>query len=56
MKNDITGDEIKSRIPSREYLDNYDRIFRNGSKKEKEGRHQAHEVEGEATETEDSKA
>jgi len=28
-KNDVTGDEIKSKVPSKEFLDNYDRIFRN---------------------------
>jgi len=38
-RNDITGDEIKSRAPSKAYLDNYDRIFSHG-KKEKSG-HQA---------------
>jgi hypothetical protein len=42
MKNDITGDEIKSRAPSKEYLTNYDRIFGNG-KKEKSG-HQQNKV------------
>lgn len=26
-KNDITGDSIQSKVTSKEYLDNYDRIF-----------------------------
>ena len=26
-KNDITGDSIKSKITSKSYLDNYDKIF-----------------------------
>ncbi len=30
-KNDITGDNIKSKIASKEYEDNYDKIFRNKS-------------------------
>lgn len=28
-KNDITGDEIKSKVISKEYEDNFDKIFRN---------------------------
>lgn len=27
-KNDITGDAIKSKVPSKEYLDRFDAIFR----------------------------
>lgn len=47
-KNDITGDSIKSRLPSQNYEDNYDRIF----KKEKTNRKQ-NNVEGtDATSTE----
>lgn len=33
-KNDITGDEIKSKTPSVAYRDNYDAIFRKGEKNE----------------------
>jgi hypothetical protein len=29
-KNDITGDEIKSKRPSKNYDENYDRIFKKG--------------------------
>jgi hypothetical protein len=28
-RNDITGDEIKSKVSSKEFEDNYDKIFRN---------------------------
>lgn len=28
-KNDITGDDIKTKVSSKEYLNNYDRIFGN---------------------------
>jgi thiamine pyrophosphokinase len=31
-KNDITGDNIKSKINSKQFEDGYDRIFRNKSK------------------------
>jgi hypothetical protein len=34
-KNDITGDNIKSKINSKEFEDGYDRIFRNKSKTDK---------------------
>ena len=34
--NDITGDKIKSKIPSKEYLDNYDVIFGKPEKKAEE--------------------
>lgn len=26
-KNDVTGDKIQSKVPSKAYLDNYDKIF-----------------------------
>jgi hypothetical protein len=32
-KNPITGDKIKSRVPSKEYLENYDKIFGKKPKK-----------------------
>jgi hypothetical protein len=28
-KNDVTGDDIKSKVSTKEYEDNYERIFRN---------------------------
>lgn len=34
-KNDITGDDIKTKVASKEYEDNFDRIFRNKSKADK---------------------
>lgn len=33
-KNDVTGDSIRSKVPSKEYKDNYDKIF--GKKEDKE--------------------
>ena len=33
MKNDITGDEIRSRVPSKKYRENYDRISRKNVKR-----------------------
>lgn len=35
-KNDVTGDSIQSKIPSKEYSDNWDRIFGKKENKEKE--------------------
>lgn len=32
-KNDITGDKLISKIPTKEYQDNYDRIFRREQKR-----------------------
>ena len=34
-RNDITGDKIKSKPPSKEYKDNYDKIFRKPNKDKK---------------------
>jgi hypothetical protein len=34
-KNDVTGDEIKSKVSTKEYEDNYDKIFRNKSEANK---------------------
>lgn len=33
--NDITGDNIKSRAPNKNYADNYDRIFRKNKEADK---------------------
>lgn len=39
--NDVTGDMLISRTPSKAYLDNYDLIFRKGNpKKDKEDENQ----------------
>ena len=38
-KNDITGDKIQSGVPSQEYLNNYDAIFRKPKKETNEVLH-----------------
>lgn len=35
-KNDITGNNIKTKVPSKEYLENYDNIFKNQIRKKRE--------------------
>jgi hypothetical protein len=35
-KNDVTGDAIKTKIPSKAYRDNWERIFGKTSKKKRE--------------------
>lgn len=35
-KNDITGDKLKSKVPSKKYSDNYDKIFAKKPPKKKD--------------------
>jgi len=50
-RNDITGDELKSKTNSEAYRDNYDRIFGNKRRKDTE---QSSETEGGKSTTEKS--
>jgi hypothetical protein len=37
-KNDITGDSIQTKIPSKDYSNNYDNIFRKDKRAEEDAR------------------
>ena len=49
-KNDITGDALISRVPSEQYKNNYDLIFRKGNPKE-DNKDEKEEKQPESTET-----